>query len=134
MIDKNKIIARAGGRCEYCKYPAKYSPSPFVMEHVIPLAAGGETSEETLAYSCQGCNGHKYVKINAIDPVSGELVMLYHPRQQPWEEHFTWSDDKLSIIGLTPAGRATVKALHLNRSEVVNLRKITIRTGEHPPE
>jgi hypothetical protein len=104
------------------------------MEHIIPLAAGGETTEENLAYSCQGCNGHKYVKMNAIEPVSGEIVFLYHPRQQRWEEHFKWSRDKLSMIGITPVGRATVNALHLNRSEVTNLRKITIRTGEHPPQ
>ncbi len=50
-----------------------------------------------------------------------------------WSEHFEWSADKLLMVGITPTGRATVKALKLNRPEVVNLRRLTLLTGEHPP-
>jgi hypothetical protein len=37
------------------------------------------------------------------------------------------------IIGLTPTGRATIEALHLNRANVVNLRRVLYALGEHPP-
>jgi hypothetical protein len=37
------------------------------------------------------------------------------------------------IIGLTATGRAIVEALHLNRSELLNLRRMLRAVGEHPP-
>ena len=58
---------------------------------------------------------------------------LFHPREQRWEEHFTWNSDFTLIIGLTPTGRATISALQLNRSGLVNLRRVLYAIGEHPP-
>ena len=69
----------------------------------------------------------------ASDPVSGLVTPLFHPRQQRWGEHFRWSEDFTEIIGFTPAGRATVAVLHLNRSGLVNMRRILYAAGEHPP-
>jgi hypothetical protein len=60
-------------------------------------------------------------------------VPLYHPRRHRWEDHFGWSEDFTRIIGLTPTGRATVEALLLNRSGVVNLRRLLYQHGAHPP-
>ena len=37
------------------------------------------------------------------------------------------------IVGRTMAGRATVEALHLNRPELINLRRVLYAVGEHPP-
>ena len=130
---KNQIIARAGGRCEYCMSLLKYSPQPFTIEHIIPLAMEGATEPNNLALACGGCNGHKYTKIEGIDPVSGSLVPLYNPREEKWSDHFQWTVDYLHIIGITPTGRATVQTLNLNRKELVNLREITLMTREHPP-
>jgi hypothetical protein len=76
---------------------------------------------------------HKYDKVVAPDPVSGEIVPLYHPRRDRWESHFAWSDDFTLIVGLTPSGRATVTTLLLNREGVVNLRRLLYVIGEHPP-
>ena len=67
------------------------------------------------------------------DPVSGELIPLFHPLKQKWRDHFMWSDGFTLIIGLTPTGRATVDALQLNREGLVNLRRILYSMGEHPP-
>lgn len=39
--DKQIISERAKERCEYCKSMQKYSPQPFVNEHIIPLAEEG---------------------------------------------------------------------------------------------
>ena len=86
-----------------------------------------------LAYAC-GCNLYKGSKTHARDPETGRRVPLFNPRRQRWTRHLSWSDDLLSIIGRTLTGRATVEALNLNRPELVNLRRVLIVAGEHPPE
>jgi hypothetical protein len=99
----------------------------------VPKKRGGRTVPDNLALSCQGCNDHKYTKTKARDPLTGKLAPLFHPRRHPWSEHFTWSADYLEIFGLTPTGRATVVALHLNCEEIVNLRRILLALEEHRP-
>jgi HNH endonuclease len=123
----------ARGCCEYCKSQARFATQSFSTEHIIPGHLGGETTLDNLALACQGCNNHKYTKTEARDPVSDKGVSLYHPRQQRWHDHFAWSDDFTLLIGLTPVGRATIEALHLNREELVNLRRVLYAMGEHPP-
>ena len=130
---KRLVGERAGGCCEYCRSPARVATQPFSVEHVTPRARGGETTSENLALSCQGCNNHKYDKIEARDPAHGEVVPLYHPRRDRWRDHFAWSDDFTLVVGVSAAGRATVAALRLNRDGVVNLRRALLGMGEHPP-
>lgn len=130
---RQQINMRAGGCCEYCRSQARYATQSFSVEHIVPRAQSGATSLENLALACQGCNNHKYDKVEAPDPVSGQLVPLYHPRRDRWDRHFAWSDDFTVIIGITPTGRATVDALHLNRDGVVNLRRLLYAIGRHPP-
>ena len=86
-----------------------------------------------LALACQGCNNHKYNRTKARDVVSGEDVRLFHPRRDRWADHFAWTHDYTQILGLTAIGRATVDALQLNRKALVNLRRVLIEAGEHPP-
>jgi 5-methylcytosine-specific restriction endonuclease McrA len=130
---KQAVLERAHGCCEYCKSQARFATQSFSIEHIIPRQLGGETTLDNLALACQGCNNHKYTKTEARDPVSDNVVPLYHPRQQRWHDHFAWNDDFTLVIGLTPIGRATLKALQLNREELVNLRRVLYAMGEHPP-
>ena len=130
---RQQVIDRARGCCEYCRSQARFATQSFSVEHIIPRNKGGLTIFDNLALSCQGCNNHKYNKITGQDPISGETVALYHPRQQRWEDHFVWSDDYTLIVGITPSGRATVETLLLNRVGVVNLRRVLYGAGEHPP-
>jgi hypothetical protein len=58
---------------------------------------------------------------------------LFHPRTMEWSEHFSWSDDHVEVVPLTPIGRVTVRELCLNRSGLRNLRRVLQLTGEHPP-
>jgi hypothetical protein len=131
---KKTIISRAKGCCEYCRSQVRFSTQSYSIEHIIPLSAGGETLLDNLALACQGCNNHKYNKTVGQNPVSGEMVPLFHPRQQQWRDHFAWNEDYTLIIGLTPTGRATVGTLKLNRDGLVALRRILFPIGEHPPE
>ncbi len=131
---KRAVTERAGACCEYCFSQLRFSPDPFSVEHIIPVARGGSNDDSNLALSCQGCNNRKYTDTAAIDPVTGETVALYHPRQHIWGEHFCWNDDFTHLIGLSPTGRATIARLHLNREGVVNLRRLLLLIGAHPPE
>jgi hypothetical protein len=105
----------------------------FSVEHVDPAEGCGEDLGN-LALSCQGCNNHKYTKTQGRDPVTGSSVPLFHPRRQHWSEHFAWGNGCTVVVGLTAPGRATVETLHLNRSGLVNLRRVLFLAGEHPPK
>lgn len=131
---KEKVKNRAGGVCEYCRSQAAYSSQPFSIEHIFPSSKGGKTALENLAYSCQGCNNHKYTATEGRDLVTREIVSLFHPRKQKWDEHFVWNNDFTLIIGITPTGRATVELLQLNREGCVNLRRALYALGKHPPK
>ena len=62
---------------------------------------------ENLAWACIDCNSYKGSNIAGIDPDSkAEVVRLFHPRQDRWEEHFEWDDARL--VGRTPIARATI--------------------------
>jgi hypothetical protein len=103
------------------------------VEHILARARGGTTTLDNLALACQGCNNHKYDKVEAPDPITGRSAPLFHPRRDRWVEHFTWSDDFSLVLGLSPTGRATVEALYLNRDGVTALRRLLYKHGEHPP-
>jgi HNH endonuclease len=130
---KQQVFDRAQGICEYCRCQARFAMGPLVIEHIFPLSQGGTTVAENLALACQGCNNYKYNKTEALDPISSQLVPLFHPRQMAWNDHFAWSEDTTLMIGLTPTGRATVALLRTNRPGVVNLRQVLQMAGQHPP-
>ncbi|HLG16467.1 MAG TPA: HNH endonuclease signature motif containing protein [Blastocatellia bacterium] len=132
--ERRRVIRdQANGICEYCRSQECFSPQRFSVEHIKPRSAGGQPTRENLALSCQGCNGHKYTKQKSPDPVTGDVVALFHPRRQRWRDHFAWSVDASLIVGLTPVGRATVEALRMNRIELVNLREVLYGAQKHPP-
>jgi HNH endonuclease len=127
------VIERAQHRCEYCQSRADYTTEPFAVEHIMPVSRGGTSELDNLAFSCSGCNGHKYNRTEASDPTDRTLVPLYHPRLQRWQDHFCWSDDHAQIIGLTFTGCATVEALKMNRTGLINMRQVLYLIGKHPP-
>ncbi len=111
-----------------------YATEPFAIEHIIPRSRHGTSEADNLAFSCSGCNGHKYNKMEALDPVDGKVVPLFNPRQDKWQSHFSWSDDYTRIIGLTAVGRATIETLQLNRPGLLNIRSLLYSIGKHPPK
>ena len=101
-----------------------------MMSSAIPLAAGGSNGESNLWLACPLCNAHKSSKTTGTDPVTDES----HPLTQVWHEHFAWCDDGLRIVGLTPTGRGTVAALHLDSDPTtLEVRSYWIIAGWHPP-
>lgn len=118
------VFSRAGGRCEYCRSPESLSASPFVVEHITPLALGGRTTMENLACACHGCNLLKADHESGWDAVTNREVPLFNPRTLRWSGHFHWSSNGQEIIPLTTTGRATVQRLLLNRPGLRNLRRL----------
>lgn len=130
---REQVATDARHRCGYCLTSAQVIGAPMEIDHLIPESLGGPTSRENLWLACSFCNDHKGNRIAALDAQSGELVRLYDPRRQPWNEHFAWGAEKELVLGKTPVGRATVAALRLNRAELVEARRAWIIVGWHPP-
>jgi hypothetical protein len=130
---RRQVRDRAHNCCEYCLHRADYACAPFVCEHVVPRVRGGGSTMPELAWACPACNSHKYAKTCALDPQTGRAASLFNPRRQRWSAHFAWSEDFLLLYGRTATGRATVEALHLNRPELINLRRALRAIGVHPP-
>jgi cation diffusion facilitator CzcD-associated flavoprotein CzcO len=77
--------------------------------------------QRNLALACYHCNAHKGPNLSGIDPESGELVRLFHPRQDRWDEHF--ERNGVLIVGRTAVGRATVGLLKMNAADRRRLRE-----------
>lgn len=75
------------------------------IEHIIPRAQGGTDDESNLWLSCSLCNRYKGAQTTAVDPLQGETVRLFNPREQAWSSHFRWSVDGSQIIGMTAVGQ-----------------------------
>ena len=126
---RQAVLGTAQGRCAYCLSPEQMMGVVFEVDHIMPRSAGGLNQLDNLCLSCPTCNRHKARRLAALDPVSGRVVTLFHPKQDTWPHHFAWSADGAHIIGLTPTGRATVEALRFNRSAIVQLRHYWRTTG-----
>lgn len=129
-----RLRARAHGCCEYCRSQERVAGEVFTVDHVVPRAKSGSDDLDNLALCCYVCNPLKGDKTEALDPKSRTAVPLFSPRAQRWADHFKWSDDGLLVVGTTPAGRATVEALKLNRTSLVLARETWVQWGVHPPE
>ena len=127
------VTDRAFGCCEYCMSQEKYASQSFSLEHIFPVVLGGETDVENLSLACQGCNNFKFTKVTALDSETNTIVRIFNPRQDKWTEHFGWNDHFTIIVGITSIGRATVKALQLNRDNLINQRIVYKAYGIHPP-
>ena len=115
------VRRRARGRCEYCQLQERLHPAPFQIDHVIARQHGGRTAADNLALACIHCNRFKGPNIAGVDPDTGEIVRLFHPRHDRWAAHFAWAE--FQLVGLTPVGRASVRVLNLNATSMVELRR-----------
>lgn len=126
------VIQRAANRCEYCKLAQVGQAATFHIDHIIPVMAGGETVATNLALACVSCSLRKSSRQIVIDPTTSAEVLIFNPRLQQWSEHFYWNDAYL--VGRTPTGRATIKALDLNRSIIIAIRVEETFFHRHPPD
>jgi hypothetical protein len=124
------VLRRAKGRCEYCRLAQAGQEATFHIDHVTPEAVGGQTVAANLALACVSCSLRKGARQTAPDPQTGVEVALFNPRRENWREHFCW--EGVTLLGLTPTGRATIAALALNRRLILAIRREEILLGRHP--
>jgi len=124
---QDQLRQLAQERCEYCHLPSAYDPLPFQVDHIIAQQHGGDTVIENLAWSCLHYNKHKGPNIASLDPLSGQLVALFHPRQQSWERHFAWNG--VLLVGRTRSARATIRVLAMNHPDFVAFRAELMEEG-----
>jgi len=126
---RETVRQRAGSCCEYCLIPEAFV-SLHEPDHIIAVQHHGATSLENLALACFDCNRQKGPNISSVDPNTGQVVQLFHPRHDNWTVHFHL--DGARIMGRTPTGRATVELLQLNSPPRVRVRKELQRAGRYP--
>lgn len=121
------VQERAGSACEYCLIPEAMTLVGHEVDHVVAQKHGGATRQENLALSCSICNLYKGTDLASIDPETGEVVPLFHPRRQRWTEHFRLAEG--TIVPLSPMGRATARLLRLNHEDRVSERVLMVNAG-----
>lgn len=118
---RSRVRSRAHGRCEYCLLPETAVNVPFHIEHIRARQHGGSDEPSNLALACDRCNLAKGPNLTGVDPESGEVVALFHPRREAWSDHFRL--DGSQVVGLTPGGRASVQLLQMNTPRRVRMRR-----------
>ena len=124
------VVDRSGERCEYCQLSQVGQEAAFHIDHIRPVAAGGETVAKNLALACVSCSLRKSARQTAFDPETKTEVSLFNPRRDVWLEHFQWNG--VRVVGLTATGRATVETLALNRQLILAIRLEETTLGRHP--
>ncbi|MCC6801311.1 MAG: HNH endonuclease, partial [Anaerolineae bacterium] len=101
------------------------------VDHIYAEKHGGETARDNLCLSCADCNRYKGSDLCSFDPASGEIVALFHPRRDVWQQHFRF--DAGEIHALTPQGQITIRLLRLNDEERIVERLRLWRLGRYLP-
>jgi 5-methylcytosine-specific restriction endonuclease McrA len=129
---RQAVAERSQHRCCYCQSEEETTGVLFVVDQIIPEVFGGSVALDNLCLTCWSCSLFKKDRIVAIDPETKTIVRLFHPREQNWQDHFSWKRNGLLIAGLTSTGRATVNSLQLNRAVLLKAREHWLEAGWHP--
>jgi hypothetical protein len=99
-----------------------------------------EATAKTSLSPCYHWNSRKGPNLSGLDPESGALVRLFHPRQDRWMS--TSSATESSLSGRSAVGGATVGLLKMNAADRLSFaqgsfyeertRKITTRFPDFP--
>ena len=127
---RQAVRQRAQGRCEYCLIPEAELLFRHEADHILAAQHGGAPVLENLALACADCNRYKGPNLSSADSETGDIVPLFHPRRDRWDEHFVLHGPR--IVGRTPTGRATVFLLRLNDEDRVLARRALQRAARYP--
>ena len=121
------VVARAAGRCEYCRFPEAFSYLPFEVDHIIARKHGGPTIEANLAWTCYYCNSYKGPNLSGWLVESDQIVRLFHPRKDRWGDHFVWHGPLL--VAKSDIGQVTIDVLEINHPDAVQIREWLLELG-----
>ncbi len=123
------VIQRASGCCEYCLIHQDFSIYTHEVDHIIAVKHGGEAISDNLALSCLSCNRHKGSDFATIDEITKEIIPLFNPRRQIWDEHFYLKGAR--VEGKTQIGKGTARLLQFNVPNRVLERQVLINQGQY---
>jgi 5-methylcytosine-specific restriction endonuclease McrA len=126
-----QVRERAQRRCEYCQLHERYALKTHEVDHIRAEKHGGMTVLENLCLSCFECNRQKGSDLSSVDPITDEVVPLFHPRRDTWQDHFQIRANG-EIEGKTATGRVTVRLLDFNNPERVALRAALMDLRRYP--
>lgn len=124
---RESVCKRAGDRCEYCRLRQEHCEFAHHVEHIFARQHLTADNLDNLALACHFCNRKKGPNLAGIDPMTGEITVLFHPRRDKWDDHFRWNGP--FIEGLSAVGRATVNVLALNDGKRMRLRLQLLEDG-----
>jgi hypothetical protein len=127
---RSLVWTRAQGHCEYCRLHQDHAELAHHVEHIVARKHGGTDDPANLCLACERCNLFKGSDLTGIDPVTGGVERLFHPRTQEWADHFDLRGPL--IVGRTPTGRATVRVLSMNAGQRLQLRAALVAQGLYP--
>jgi hypothetical protein len=119
---REAVAERAERRCEYCLVSEEQAFARHQVDHVIAVKHGGKNTLDNLALCCILCNYSKGSDLSSLDPDTGQLAPLFHPRRDQWHQHFEQRGGE--FIAHTASARATIRLLRLNRLDRVKERQI----------
>lgn len=124
------VYERANGCCEYCRLAESDSFLAHEVDHITAEKHQGMTEESNLCYSCFDCNRYKGSDIASVDPETGEITPLFHPRRDSWIEHFRL--EATFIRSISAKRRVTVNLLKLNAAEQISRRESLLLMNRYP--
>ena len=107
------VAERSDHICEYCRVPEFVGLAQYECDHIISEKQGGLVDIENLAYCCQFCNRHKGTNISSYLGNPPELLLLFNPRTDIWDDHFYYTEDGI-INAKTPVAKGTIFVLVMN--------------------
>lgn len=125
---RQRVVSRAGSRCEYCRIHSDDLFLSFEIDHIIPVKHGGSNDLDNLALACPHCNQHKGSDFATI--LDNEIVRLFNPRTDNWDEHYQVANGL--IVSHTKIGTASIKIFRFNHPDLVILRQLLIQLGRYP--
>lgn len=110
-----------GRRCGYCGVMETWVGGELEIDHFRPLLHGGTDALDNLVYACTICN--RFKSDYWPTPDASETLHLLHPKRDDLAAHLLETADG-RLIGLTPRGWFHIERLHLNRPQLVELRRL----------
>lgn len=108
--------------CGYCGVSETEVGGELTVDHFNPISAGGNDDDSNLIYACVRCNQYK----GALQPeyTNRDLQQrLLHPLIDDLSVHLRVHSDLYLLEAITEAGKFQIRALQLNRPQLIALRE-----------
>ncbi len=117
----DEVRQRYDACCGYCGVSDETVGGELTVDHFVPVALGGDESDENLVYACFRCNLFK-ADFHPTESDQRNGHVLLHPRRDDLAVHVRFDMTSGELIPLTETGRFHIVLLHLNRPALIAYR------------